>query len=65
MQHTMNHIAVKGIGINSVQFRTAVDRLLEKMSRQGWELVSTSVNETSGMMNTKGVDALFFWKRPD
>jgi hypothetical protein len=65
VQHKMNHIAVKGIGVNSDQFRTAVEHLLENMSRDGWELVSTNVNESSSMMNNRSVDALFFWKRPD
>lgn len=64
MHHKMSHIAVKGIGINSDQFRDAVDKLLDNMSAAGWELVSTNINETSGMMKDRGVDAMFFWKRP-
>ena len=65
-QHTMTHIAVQGIGINSDQFRDTMDRHLESMSHSGWELVSTDVSEgVSTFKGASSVDALLFWKRPE
>ncbi len=65
MQHRMTSIAIQGTGINSDEFRDSVDRHLEFMSGTGWELVSASVNETSGVLSNRSVDALFFWKQPN
>jgi len=61
----MTHIALQRAGINSDQFRDTVDRHLEAMSMNGWELVSTSITDSAGFKTGYSVDALFFWKKPD